>query len=394
MKPRGKMFKRLRVAIVAAAVVASGVVVSNFAYAEDVSPNAASDLRLQLGETDPDLLAGLRDELGTVTVSDVVESANRTARSCSAPVSHRAASFCWDSGDSGVQYWMPQGITSTSDADASGTVEGHEALVTSWYDTGSSGINRGVRLSFVDMSNTSTPAYRHILLVEPYRNGSQVDFKAVNAHAGGIVWYGDKLYVTNTYAGVRVFDMDDLMQVATGDSNAIGRQADGGYMAHNYRYILPQAGHYTPSTTGGEPRVRYSQMSLDRTTSPDSLLVSEYDSNGDGTRMVRWDLDESSNLIAEDSDGYAKADWSYTVSIRSMQGAVSVDGVFYLNRSNGSSTKGDVMTWVPGQLADIHTGAVPIGPEDLSYWGQKGQLWGSTEYAGKRYVFASRLSSW
>jgi len=390
----GTMSQRISVLVAVAALVVSGLLFINTADAEEVGTAAPADIRLNLSRVDPDLLTGLQDELGTATVSEVVGSVNRTGRACNAPATNRVASFCWNSGDSSVAYWMPQGITSSSDAHASGKVDGKEVLVTSWYDTGSSGINRGVRLSFVDMANATTPQYRHILLVEPYWNGSQADFRAVKAHAGGIVWYGDKLYVNNTYSGMRIFDMNDLMKVTTGDSSKIGRQANGQFMAHDYLYVLPQEGRYVPSHTGGEPEVRYSQTSLDRTTSPASLLVSEYDANGTGTRMVRFNLDEASSMIDEDDDGYARADWSYVVSIRSMQGATSVNGVYYIHRSNGSSNKGDLLTWVPGNTAKINAGALPIGPEDVSYWSQKGQLWNSTEYAGQRYVFATRLSSW
>ncbi|NEE01605.1 hypothetical protein [Phytoactinopolyspora halotolerans] len=352
-----------------------------------------SDIRLLRSETDPALLEGLRSELGTVTVSTVLDSANRTGRSCSPSVRHRTASFCWNSGDTSVAYWMPQGVTTTGDANASGEYEGREALLSSWYDK-DSGRNMGVRISFVDMSNRTTPEYRHVLLVQPRWDGGQPSFGPVNAHAGGIVWYGDKLYVANTYNGLRVFDMDDLMRVSTGDNTKIGRQPDGSYYAHNYLYVLPQEAHYQPSTTGGEGRFRYSQIALDRTTSPDSILVSEYGNPGTDARMARYNLDQGDYGIAEDSDGYARADWAYTVGIRSVQGAVSVNGKFHIHRSNGSSTRGDVFIWRPGSFATQYTGAVPIGPEDVSYWPGRDEIWSQTEYPGMRYVYASRESSW
>ncbi|WP_165367958.1 hypothetical protein, partial [Phytoactinopolyspora endophytica] len=352
-----------------------------------------SDIRLERAETDPALLEALRSELGTETVSDVLDSANRTARACSPSVTYRTASFCWNSGDSSVEYWMPQGITTTGDATASGQWEGREALLSAWYDK-ESGRNMGVRISFVDMADRTTPEYRHVLLVQPRWDGGQPSFGPVNAHAGGIFWHEDKLYVANTYNGLRSFDMDDLMRVSTGDNTKIGRQADGSYYAHNYLYVLPQEAHYQPSTTGGEGRFRYSQVALDRTTSPDSLLVSEYGNPGTDTRMARFELDEGTSHIAEDSDGYARADWAYTVGIRGMQGATSVNGTFHIHRSNGSSTRGDVFIWRPGNVATQHTGAVPIGPEDVSYWPQRNEIWSQTEYPGMRYVYASRESSW
>lgn len=42
----------------------------------------------------------------------------------------------------------------------------------------------------------------------------------------------------------------------------------------------------------------------------------------------------------------------------------------------------------------MHYDALPIGPEDLSYWGPKGQLWSLSEYAGSRSVFAVRASAY
>jgi hypothetical protein len=356
------------------------------------NPNP-SNIRLQHTPTDPALLQALRSELGTVTFSQVLDSANRTARACSPTMTYRVASFCWDSGDSSVSYWMPQGITTTGDATANGQWEGRRALLSAWYDN-DSGRNMGVRISVVDMANRSTPRYRHILLVEPRWANGQPSFGPVDAHAGGIVWYGDKLYVNNTFSGLRVFDMNDLMRVSTGDNSRIGRQPDGSYHAHNYLYVLPQEARYAPSTTGGEERFRYSQTSLDRTTNPHSLLVSEYGNPGTDTRMARFNLNQSTHLIAEDSDGYARADWAYTVGIRGMQGATSVNGKFHIHRSNGSSTRGDVFIWRPGTFATQHTGAVPIGPEDVTYWPQYGEIWSQSEYPNMRYVYASRESSW
>lgn len=382
---------RILVRLSAVALLVAAFVTTPGAQAQ--AQPSASDIRLERSDTDPALLSALRDELGTVSVATVLDSANRSARPCSPAVKYHSASFCWNSGDSSVTYWMPQGITTTGDAAASGQWEGREALLSSWYDN-DSGRNMGVRVSFADMADRSTPEYRHVLLVQPRWDNGEPSFGPVNAHAGGIVWYGDQLYVANTYSGFRVFDMNDLMRVSVGDNTAIGRQPDGRYMAHNYLYVLPQQAHYQPSTTGGEPRLRYSQVALDRTTSPDSLLVSEYGNPGGDTRLARFELDASSAHIAEDTDGYARADWAYTVGIRSMQGAVSVNGKYHIHRSNGASTRGDVFIWRPGNYATQHTGAVPIGPEDLSYWPQYGQIWSQTEYPGKRYVYASREASW
>jgi hypothetical protein len=62
-------------------------------------------------------------------------------------------------------------------------------------------------VSFVDYARPVRPRYRHVLLVEPYRDrAGNPSFRAVPVHAGGIAWYGHYLYVADTYAGFRVFD--------------------------------------------------------------------------------------------------------------------------------------------------------------------------------------------
>ena len=333
-------------------------------------------------------------KLKNVSVSTVVNDGNRTAVACSAPATNRAASFCWNSGDNGVTYWIPQGITTTADALGAATYDGVSAIAVSWYDNGTDGIDRGVRVSFVNYANTSTPSYRHVLLVEPYlRSDGQVSYRPINLHAGGIFWYGHYLYVASTSAGFRVFDLDHLWEVDSADGTAIGLQSDGTWEAYGYKYVLPQALTYTRSTLNGYADLTFSFASLDRTSSPDSVIVGEYASPGDGTRIVRFPIDYTTRQFAVSSDGYTHATQAYDVSVTSMQGATAINGKFYLSTSDGSGNKGDLGEFTPGGSVVMNYDTLPIGPEDLSYWGPKDQLWSVTEYAGSRYVFAMRASS-
>ena len=41
--------------------------------------------------------------------------------------------FGWNSGDQNVDYWIPQGLTGSADASASGLVGGREVVLASWY---------------------------------------------------------------------------------------------------------------------------------------------------------------------------------------------------------------------------------------------------------------------
>jgi hypothetical protein len=340
------------------------------------------------------LITGLDAALPNVSVPTVVGDGNRVATACSANAANRLASFCWNSGDNGVAYWTPQGITSTADAYDAATYEGATAILVSWYDDGSDGVDRGVRVSFVDYSDPAAPTYRHVLLVEPVSSGGQPSFRTVNVHAGGMFWYGYYLYLADTGSGFRVFDMRHLYQTATSDDAVIGRQPDGSYQAYGYKYVLPQVFKYTSSTAGGYAALRFSFVSLDRSSTPDSVVVGEYAYPGDGTRIVRYPIDYTTRMLPTGSDGYAHASEAYTVSVTSMQGATAINGKFYLSTSDGDGNRGDLATFVKGGSVVMHTDTLPIGPEDLSYWPAKGQLWSVTEYPGSRCVFAVKASAY
>lgn len=364
----------------------------------DVGINAdllvAGNFRLQASPVN-DLIDDLDARLPIVGVPTVLTDTNRYATSCTPDTEHLLASFCWDLADDIAPYWFPQGITTSADAEADGTYQGSAAILVSWYDNGTDGVNRGVRVSFIDRSTTGTPTYRHVLLVEPYqRADGQPSFRPIDIHAGGIFWYGYYLYVASTNSGFRVFDMRHIWRVSTTDGTAIGLQSDGTFAAYGYKYVLPQVFQYTRSTTGGYANLTFSFVALDRTSTPDSVIVGEYAYPGDGTRLVRFPIDYTDRMLAESSDGYVHGTEAYDVSVTSMQGATAINGKFYLSTSDGSGNRGDLATFTPGGAVVMHYDTLPIGPEDLSYWGPKGQLWSLTEHPGSRSVFAVRASAY
>ena len=389
------LLRRTATAGLTALLAAAGaVLVSSHPAAAAPTPITASNFRLAVTGDTSALITELDARLPNVSVPAVLDSANRAGSVCSPAASNRLAAFCWNSGDNGTPDWYPQGITTTADAYDAGQYEGRTAILVSWYDHADDGIDKGVRVSFVDWANPSAPRYRHVLLVEPYRRSDgQPSFRSVNIHAGGIAWYGYYLYVADTWNGFRVFDMRHLWKVSTGDKNKIGLQSDGSYHAHDYAYVLPQAFRYVQSTEGGYAKLRFSFVSLDRTTTPDSIVVGEYGNPGNGTRIVRFGIDYTNRKLRTGSDGYARGTQAYTVSFTSMQGATSVNGRFLVSTSDGSGNRGDLIAWTPGGSPKQYTDSLPIGPEDVSYWAARDQLWSLTEYPGSRSVFAIRASA-
>lgn len=366
----------------------------------------ASNFRYSLSEPPSSLIGALDDALPNVSMSTVANDANRTAARCSdsPSVSYRRAYFCWNSGDQSTSAWYPQGITTSSDAYGEGTYEGKRLLITSWYDH-DGGIDKGARISVVDLdSGTSRPEYRHVLLVEPERVNGRATFRPITIHAGGIAWYGNQLYVVDTSGGFRVFDLDHLWRVSTGNSSRVGRQSDGSYHAFNYKYVLPQTATFTDYTVGGYAQIRHSSVSLDRSSVPDSLIVTEYESprsidNGAQVRTIRIPIDHRDRYLEPASDGVIKATEAYRVNLESVQGSTAIDGKFYYAQSDGSSgsenSDGDLYTFAaPSGSLVRHGNALTMGPEDLSYDPIRDHLWTLGEYPGYRWVYATDASNY
>lgn len=355
-----------------------------------------------------DEVAALHAVLGSRrrSVDYVMQHANRDRmglcnQEAYSPVTSRSSvqGFCWNDGDDAVDYWYPQGITTSRDAYEAGQYDNHQIVLTSWYhkpENEAAGVpNKGVRISFVDWDADWPNTYRHVLLVEPTAGGN---FKAVPIHAGGIMWYGHLLYVVDTSNGIRVFDFNRIYSVDTGRSNAIGRQSDGTYHAFNYAYIMVQVGWIRNSGAS----LRYSFISLDRATSPDSFLVGEYspDANGNGVpdsnaRVVRFPVDYTDRLPREEADGRTYGSEAYDTHLPQLQGVLARNGKFWFASSNGSS-HGYLRFWNRGTTT-VTTYRWAAGPEDLTYYAHPDQpdlIWTLTEYPNRRAVIAVPQASW
>ncbi len=365
-------------------------------------------------------IAGLARILPRAQISDVLAVANREAtRLSSAPagVGGFSHGFTWNTGDQDAVEWIPQGITTSADALGAGLwpAGGKRVVMVSWYfetDPDDNGVedfplDKGIRVSFIDHTSAAAPVYRHVLLVEPVRGaGGTFTYEPVRKHAGGIMWYGNRLYVVDTYKGLRVFDLDSILEVGTGRPDACGRQSDGSYHAYDYRFVLPQCGAYDNTGT----LLRFSAIGLDRASSPDSLTVSEYATsltspvvdysgtawNGNGNtvalpKVVRWPLDYTTRGLASTT-----ATEAVTVKQGKIQGVVSRKTKHYLSASDGPSSNGSLRTVTSG--TDVPSTVVRLGKgcEDLSFhsaeaadWAyRESVIWNLSEYAGRRDVYA------
>lgn len=370
----------------------------------------------------------LQTAVGTTTsVTAVLRDANRELSSCnssqrhslpenydrsdfplsSGQILHSSDKFCWDPGDSKVAYWIPQGITGSADADKDGLWGDNRVMLVSWYHDESAS-NKGVRISFVDMKNRK---YRHALLVEPTKTATP-DYTAVPIHAGGIAWLNNYLYVADTKVGLRVFDMERILEVSD-EQDSIGKSGST-YYAHNYKYVLPQVATYrqpVQSPNKCDPtatRLCFSSLSLDRSTAPDTLVVGEYredrDTNAavDGGRVVRYQVDASTRLPVL-TGGKAVPYDVVTMPRSNVQGVQTWKDTYYLGRSSSRRH-----SWMySGSVGrGTKTNSWAIGGEDLYHEHgpneTAGRLWTVAEHAwsldrstfiDRRAIFAVPLSS-
>ncbi|KAI9244704.1 hypothetical protein BDA99DRAFT_294794 [Phascolomyces articulosus] len=371
----------------ALATMVAGMATNALAAVKEL--NAAEfTLNGKVGYYEP-ALKKLDGVLTKVTVSDVLASANHPTKAYSGDFNTQ---FTWDkqSGydDQNTKSWYPQGLTTSSDAYDKGTVEGKDVILASWYSKGSS---KGVRISFIDVAGKK---YRNVLLVVPEEEGPS--FHSVKIHAGGIMWYGDKLYVVDTANGIRIFDTSRIYEVDVGDG--IGKVGSK-YQAYNYKYVIPQWGHYLPGSKVADS-FKYSFISLDRTTTPDSIVMGQYNETGANNRVVRFDIDASTRTLKHTTGTTAVATKFYYFGVEKMQGAASITvngkSKYFFSCSRTAANRGALVTWTEGSTADPreYSGVMSTGPEDFSYRKQTGELWTLGEHPGNRPVYGIKASDY
>jgi hypothetical protein len=324
------------------------------------------------------------------SVDSILDDANREPRPLSCETGKGGAmaklaeettsevGMCWNSGDADTTKWTPQGITTTADAYASTLYDGRRAVAVTWYN-GDTDQTR-VTLMGAD-SHLDDQAYRHILLVKPTASGFRAN---LDCHGGGAAWYGHLLYVACTDT-VRIFDWNHVYGANTQDwcDDIVG---EGTRCAAGYALVMAQVGTLTSSNNS----VRFSSLSIDRASSPDKLVVSEY-STGVGGKLLRYNLDYTTRHL---SAGRPADAWN--VPWTKVQGAITHGTKMWFNSSDGSPY-GTLRFWDSDAGQSVRSYASAIGAESLSYWGwgdgsggNPDRIYTLSEHATQRAVIAVR----
>jgi hypothetical protein len=249
-----------------------------------------------------------------------------------------------------------------------------DALVVSWY----SKAGAGSRVSLVDLASRG---YQHVLLAEPTSKDGRPGLEPLAIHAGGIVWHGPYLHVAATGRGFFTCRFDDLLRVPEGT----------GIETFGHRYVLPVRFAYQAKADKGFEKLRYSFLSLDRTTDPPVLVAGEYGSAKQTHRLARFPTDAATGLLSTGEDGFSRPVLDERGETR-MQGAVVAAGSYFVTASQGSRKPGTVYVGRPGAFR-AHRWSTPPGPEDIVWWPSTDLLWSVTEHPRKRWIYAMKRTS-
>lgn len=293
--------------------------------------------------------------------------------------------YRWDPYDERDEQWYPQGISTSAESSDTEDIDGRRVLVTTWYSTGRDGTKRGSRVTFVDLDSGR---YRHVLLVVPgLDEAGRLTLRPMNIHAGGIAWAGPWLHVAATAKGFVTASVDDIMRVAGDDGRPDQFGVDGrAVYSYGHRYVLPVRATHQAYADEGHERLRYSFLSLDRRSNPPALVAGEYGLRAKATtRLARFQLDPATWQLQTGDDGFSRPLAVDEGGVRKMQGAVVAGGRYHVTVSRGPWMPGTVCTGTPGDMRE-HRWAVPMGPEDLTWWPSTDRLWTVTEHPRRRWI--------
>ncbi|HEU0034200.1 MAG TPA: hypothetical protein VFQ53_26410 [Kofleriaceae bacterium] len=275
--------------------------------------------------------------------------------------------------------WSAQGLSSSGDGLADGAVEGRRWLIASWQHR----VYAMTRVSFVDISEGEV-RYTHALLAEPVASVRGPTFRDVGNHALGIAWYRDRLFAIDTWGGVRVFALDQIVEATGRDPELVGRQPDGTYHARGCRYIVPQIARYVPVPGF---LYRWSFCGIDRSSAPHALVTGALDAAT--SELHWWPLDGDGMLAAPERDRVIVPTRSQPVDDPGLQAVHAVRDreramLWLLARKHGRSA-----LLVRG-VDDPRDYAWPHHARALAHVPQTGELWTSVEHDETRFAFSVR----
>jgi hypothetical protein len=331
--------------------------------------------------------------------------------------------FCFNAADTRTREWSPQGVTGVADSGTAGKQGSGRPLLVGWHDDDEKLPHKSMRVTFVNTKNNS---YQHVLLVWPRQDTKgQATYEPIghdeaggnggsggpghSPHAGGIAWYGDRLYVADTGTGLRVFDMRriyDLGKTRNGTTTHPERVGLHGktYYGYGHRYVMPQVNAYVPARSAGasctgDGTPSHSWLSINR-AGEDKLVTGEWCPNDNG-RVAQFPLgsrSKGSGSVTGDlvSDGNGEVVPSSVARLPTsyIQGGTTSNGTWWFTRDvPPAERQGELIQarW-SGGFEEVKRQTISYGPEALSCPRGTGRIWTFTEHRGQRALYGMTRS--
>jgi hypothetical protein len=275
------------------------------------------------------------------------------------PMRHRrrgVVELKWLSARTYTTKWYPQGIDF-------GTWQGRRTLAVSWFRQDKTGQHLASRVTFIDLERS-----RHLdvaLTIE----GDDGELVPAQIHAGGLAWFGDRLFVAATGQGIWEFDLGDTQRLRGVAARRVVGARGRGFGAVALAAVRTRV-HPVPLRCSFIGRI----FDADGTSLP-RVLIGEY--RGDTLGRI------GEFTIPRDVDGSFDRDGESSPQIARMQGAVQWGDRRFISQSRGLQ---------PGALwegsadpvrSDV---ALPIGCEDLALDPEERMLWSLGEHPWRRVV--------
>ncbi|MBC2906479.1 hypothetical protein [Streptomyces cupreus] len=304
---------------------------------EDLVPGQALDrLSSELGRP-VGVGAALDDADGTLSDPADCLATEREALPVS-PAATRA--YCWDPAD--TRGLRSGAVTTSGDADDDGRWGEHRVVLSAWSD------DRLSRVAFVDADDLDRLRYTWVRLTVPTDEGRA--WRPLRSAVSGMVWYQDKLLVT-ARDGLYVYDMHRVQRASGADGS---------------RFALPAVGVYR---SAGQAPVG---LSLDRSTSPDSLVASG------GDRLWRYAFSTDPGRTGLLATGNASE--AYATEAEDLGGVLSYRSRWYLTQTaeeeRGTLWRQDRSGAEATRCGSDETRRCWSGrTPSLSYWEETGEVW-------------------
>lgn len=276
------------------------------------------------------------------------------------PVRHKrrdVVDLTWLSARAITNQWYPQGVDL-------GVWQGRRTLAVSWFRKNKAGRHLASRVTLIDLERS-----RHLdiaLTVE----GDHGELQPAQIHAGGLAWFGDRLFVAATGQGIWEFDLRNVRRLHRSAARRVVGTNGRGIGAVALAVVRT---HVHPVRL----RCSFIGRAFDSEGAPlRRVLIGEYRDDERG-RVGEF------SVPLDSEDGFARLG-EVSPGIRHMQGAVRWGDDYLVSQSDGLRP-GALWT---GAGEKLHRSpiALPAGCEDLALDPDGGMLWSLGEHPWRRVV--------